>query len=126
MPLSMLITDYHFLLLYSDRVCAISNLAGDERLVCEELLALVRGDFYASGVAVPDDVPQKPSEKALFLASDPRSKTYWVYSNVSMFEIIVNDEDRDVWKVYLGREEYDRALEYAKVLSLIASRIRIY
>ncbi len=122
----MLITDYHFLLLYPDRVCAVSNLAGDERLVYEELLALVRSDYYASVVAMPDEVSQKPSEKTLFLASDPKSKTYWVYSNASMFEIIVNDEDRDVWKIYLEREQYDRAMEYAKVESPAILKILFY
>ncbi|KAF8329689.1 Pep3/Vps18/deep orange family-domain-containing protein [Cantharellus anzutake] len=99
MPLSMLITDYHFLLLYPDRVCAVSNLGGVERLVYEEFLAL------------------KPSEKPLYLASDTKSKTYWVYSNSSMFEVIVNDEDRDVWKIYLEREDHEKALKYAKTAS---------
>ncbi len=107
-------------------MCAVSNLAGDERLVYEELLALVRSDYYASVVAMPDEVSQKPSEKTLFLASDPKSKTYWVYSNASMFEIIVNDEDRDVWKIYLEREQYDRAMEYAKVESPAILKILFY
>lgn len=38
-PLSMAVTDFHFLLLYHDRVCAVSRL--DDRLVYEEFLGLV-------------------------------------------------------------------------------------
>jgi len=39
-PISMTVTQYHYLLLYSDRVCAVGRL--DERLVWEERLPLVR------------------------------------------------------------------------------------
>lgn len=35
----MAITDFHFLLLYHDRICAVSSL--DEKLVYEEYLGLV-------------------------------------------------------------------------------------
>src|SRR5580692_8995335 len=38
-PLSMAVTDFHFLLLYHDRVCAVSSL--DDKLVYEEFLGLV-------------------------------------------------------------------------------------
>lgn len=39
-PISMTVTQYHYLLLYVDRVCAVGRL--DERLVWEERLPLVR------------------------------------------------------------------------------------
>jgi hypothetical protein len=35
----MAVTDFHFLLLYHDRVCAVSSL--DDKLVYEEFLGLV-------------------------------------------------------------------------------------
>jgi vacuolar protein sorting-associated protein 18 len=49
-PLSILITDFHFLLLYPDRVCAVSSL--DEKLVYEELLALVGRLFVLSMIHI--------------------------------------------------------------------------
>lgn len=42
-PLSVALTEFHFLLLYQDRVCAVSSL--DDKLVYEELLALVCAPF---------------------------------------------------------------------------------
>lgn len=43
--------------------------------------------------------------------SDPPSVlvvqgTFWLYSERSIFQVIVRDEDRDVWRLYL-----DKALE---------------
>jgi len=41
-------------------------------------------------------------------------KTYWVYTDQSLFELIVGNEDRDVWKINLQKENFDVALKYAK------------
>jgi len=45
-------------------------------------------------------------------------KTYWVYTDQSLFELVVGNEDRDVWKVHLDKGQYDTALRYAKVYLL--------
>lgn len=42
-------------------------------------------------------------------------KTYWMHTNQSIYEIVVKDEDRDVWKIYLGRSNWELARRYAKV-----------
>lgn len=42
-------------------------------------------------------------------------KTYWVYTDQSLFELVVDNEDRDVWKIYLHKGQFDVALRYAKV-----------
>jgi hypothetical protein len=41
-------------------------------------------------------------------------KTYWVYTDQSLFELNVGNEDRDVWKINLEKENFDVALTYAK------------
>ncbi|KAF9015512.1 Pep3/Vps18/deep orange family-domain-containing protein [Cyathus striatus] len=94
LPISLALTEFHFLLLFKDRVIGICNL--DDRMTHEELL------------------PVKPNEKVLGLVSDPVRKTYWVYTDQSLFELVVGNEDRDVWKIYQAKEEYDVALRYAK------------
>ena len=43
-------------------------------------------------------------------------KTYWAYTDQSLFELIVGNEDRDVWKINLQKENFDVALRYAKVM----------
>ena len=42
-------------------------------------------------------------------------KTYWAYTDQSLFELRVGNEDRDVWKINLQKENFDVALKYAKV-----------
>jgi vacuolar protein sorting-associated protein 18 len=49
------------------------------------------------------------------LTADPVRKTYWVYTNQSLFELVVGNEDRDVWSIYLEKGQFDVALKYAKV-----------
>ncbi|KAI0361279.1 hypothetical protein OH77DRAFT_1585409 [Trametes cingulata] len=96
-PVSMALTEFHFLLLYRDRVLGISNL--NEQLAYEEML------------------PLKPNEQVRGLTSDPVRKTYWVYTDQAIWEIGVSNEHRDVWKIYLEQGKYDAALHYANSAS---------
>lgn len=45
-------------------------------------------------------------------------RTYWVFTDQSLFELVVANEDRDVWKIYLEKEQFDIALRYAKVSTI--------
>ncbi|KAF6766540.1 DigA protein [Ephemerocybe angulata] len=96
-PISLAVTEFHFVLLYKDRVVGICNL--DDRKAYEELL------------------PIKPSEEVRGLAADPVRKTYWVFTDQSLFELVVTNEDRDVWRTYLEKGLYSTALQYAKTAS---------
>ena len=58
---------------------------------------------------------QKPDEEVRGLTADPVRKTYWAYTNQSLFELAAGNEDRDVWKIYLDKGKFDIALKYAKV-----------
>ncbi|KAN0135735.1 Pep3/Vps18/deep orange family domain containing protein [Lactarius tabidus] len=93
-PISMALTEFHLVLLYSDRIAAISIL--NEDLAYEEVLPLKYGEIVRA------------------LTADPVRKTYWVYTDQSLFELIVGNEDRDVWKINLQKEKFDIALKYAK------------
>ena len=48
------------------------------------------------------------------IAADPTKNTLWVYTSTSIFEIVVTDEDRNVWEHYLGEGQFEMALQYAK------------
>ncbi|TRM66423.1 Pep3/Vps18/deep orange family-domain-containing protein [Schizophyllum amplum] len=96
-PLSMAVTEFHFVLLYKDRIAAICSL--DERLAYEEIL------------------PVKPTETVRGLAADPVRGTYWVFSDQSLFELGVGNDDRDVWKVFMEQGHFDVALRYVKTAS---------
>ncbi|KAJ3071689.1 hypothetical protein HDU98_004948 [Podochytrium sp. JEL0797] len=93
-PLSVVVTEFHYIVLYADHIQAISALTND--LVFEEQFVLEENECVHS------------------LVVDGLKGTYWVYTNVSVYEIIVNDEDRDVWKIYLSRKNFETALTFAK------------
>lgn len=116
-PISMCLSEFHFIFLFRDRICAVSSL--DERLVWEENLPLVRCSFplncFSCTTHGSDPLEQKPNETALGLTPDQKSGTYWLFTDAALFELVVKDEDRDVWSVYLKQDSYDLALKYSKV-----------
>jgi vacuolar protein sorting-associated protein 18 len=59
------------------------------------------------------------------VTADPVRRTYWVYTSQSLFELVIGNEDRDVWKVYLEKGKFDVALKYAKVSWLRAFRLNL-
>ena len=82
------------------------------------ILALVEGRIVAvnrlTGKLVYDQVVLEPGQGALGLFSDQKKNTYWLFTSQSIFEIVANDEDRDIWKIMLQKQDYDAALRYAK------------
>lgn len=58
---------------------------------------------------------QSPDDRPIRLATDPVRKTCWMYTESSIYELVVKDEDRDVWKIYLSRQNWDLAKRHAKV-----------
>jgi vacuolar protein sorting-associated protein 18 len=53
------------------------------------------------------------TEGCLFAIDDIRS-TYWIYSESCFYELVISDEDKDVWQIYLKKLQFDLALEHAK------------
>ena len=52
------------------------------------------------------------------MTSDPVRKTYWLYTDSSLFELVTANETRDVWQVYLEKGMFDVALKYTKASNL--------
>jgi len=94
LPISIAITQFHTLLLYKKKIKAMCNL--DESIVYEE------------------DIPLEPGEKIIGLKMDFVKDSYWVFSTHSLYEILIIDEDRNVWKLYLKQKMFDTALSYTK------------
>ncbi|KAI8812404.1 vacuolar protein sorting protein 18 [Cladochytrium replicatum] len=93
-PIAVAITEFHFIMLYERRMKAINLLSSD--VVYDDVLSLEHG------------------ERVQGLAYDPVQGTYWVYTNFSLFELIITEEDRDMWQLYLDRKSFDAAMSYAK------------
>ena len=48
------------------------------------------------------------------MAHDPIKNTIWIFSDTSIYEVVITNEDRDVWQLYLSNGKYDEALKHAK------------
>lgn len=60
-------------------------------------------------------LPLTGNERALGLSSDPIGKTFWIYTDKSILEVLVRVEDRDVWRAKLSKGQYVEALAFASV-----------
>ncbi|KAJ9057802.1 tethering complex subunit, variant 3 [Entomophthora muscae] len=98
-PISMTITEFHFILLYPTKLKAISRL--DLQLVCDE--------------PIPSHLGR--AQKAYQMTTDVTKRTFWVHTAQNIYELILTQEDRDVWKFYLDKSQYSDALSYAKTTS---------
>ena len=87
------LSQWHVLCLFEGRVVAFQRL--DEQVV------------FDYGVL-------ESGEKALALSADQKKNTYWLFTNQSIYEIVVTKEDRDVWKVMLKDQKFSLASQYAR------------
>ncbi|KAG0232703.1 hypothetical protein BGW42_007957 [Actinomortierella wolfii] len=93
-PIAIALTEFHFILLNRERIRAINQL--NDQIVFDEL------------------IPLRPNEEVITMTVDTTSNTFWIYTDWSIFELIITKEDRDVWTLYLEKKQYDMALQYAK------------
>jgi vacuolar protein sorting-associated protein 18 len=90
---SVLLTQFHVLALVEGRVTAVNRL--DESIVYNQQV-LDQG------------------QRALGLFTDHQKNTYWLFTSNEIFEIVVTDETRDVWRILLQQGQYEAAQRYAK------------
>lgn len=90
---AMTLSHWHVLALVEGRVVAVNRL--NEEVVYEQPVL-------------------EPRQTTLGLLTDLTQNTYWLFTNQEIYEVVANDEDRDVWKVLLREQKFDEALQYAK------------
>ncbi|KAJ1958961.1 tethering complex subunit [Dispira parvispora] len=93
-PISLALTEFHAILLYPDSIRAVC-LLNDETVF-------------------EDHIPLGPGERAIALSVDTVHNTFWVFTPSSVFELLINQEDRHVWRIFLGKRSYETAFQYAK------------
>ncbi|OLL21635.1 Vacuolar protein sorting-associated protein 18 [Neolecta irregularis DAH-3] len=93
-PLLIAASKYHILILRNDVVTAINRLN--------------------DSIIYQDKVPKLPGEKIIGFVADTVQSTYWIYSAESIYEVVVSNEDRDIWKIFLHRKAFDSAFKLAK------------
>lgn len=88
----MSLTQWHILTLVEGRIVAVNRLNGE---------------------IVYDQAVLEPGQSSLGLLADQKKNTFWLFTGQEIFEIVANDEDRDIWKVFLKEQRFDAALQYA-------------
>ncbi|KAF1491733.1 hypothetical protein FQV17_0014445, partial [Megadyptes antipodes antipodes] len=92
-PISIVLTQFHFLLLLPDRVKAVCTLNGQvvfQDLFLEKFGLLTR------------------------MIKDPTVQQIWIHTEKVVFRYHVQRESRDVWKMYMNMNKFDLAKEYCK------------
>ncbi|KAH8702494.1 vacuolar protein sorting protein DigA [Talaromyces proteolyticus] len=82
------------------------------------LLALVEGRVVAvnllSGESVYDQAVLEPRQTVLGLLNDRAKNTFWLFTPQEIFEVVAEDEDRDLWRIFLKEQRFDEALQHAQ------------
>jgi len=90
---SMILSQWHVLQLVEGRIVAINRL--DDTVVL-------------------DQVVLDPGQSAVGLVADLKKNTYWLFTTREIFEVVVTDETRDIWKILLNAQQFDSASQFAK------------
>ncbi|KAI9805129.1 MAG: hypothetical protein M1825_000963 [Sarcosagium campestre] len=90
---SIAMSQWHILLLIEGRVIVAQTL--DNKIVYNQVVL-------------------EPGQVALGLVADHKKNTFWLFTSQQIFEIVITDEDRDVWKIMLEQQRFDSALIYAR------------
>ncbi len=90
---AMLLTQFHILTLSSGRLAAVNRL--NESLVYSQQVLEV-------------------GQTSLGLFADQQKNTYWLFTSQEIFEVVVTDEARDVWRILLDKGQYELAQRYAQ------------
>jgi len=90
---SMVLSQWHILQLVEGRVVAMNRL--DDNVVLDQTVL-------------------EQGQSAIGLFSDMKKNTYWLLTTREIFEVVVTDEGRDVWKIMLRSQQFEAASLHAK------------
>lgn len=87
------LTQWHILSLIGGRVVTTNRLTG--QLVSEH-----------------DDI-LTPGQTPIGFSVDLQKNTFWLFTSGEIFEVVVRDEDRDIWKIMMDTQQFEPALQHA-------------
>eukprot|EP01083_Nonionella_stella_P161553 529357_1 len=95
-PLSIAITEYHVMLLYPNRFVVLNHLS-------EEIMM--------DDSTFPRD---RSVGKFVAFAHDPSNNTNWCIGQNAIFQVLVEDEDCDIWKIFLEQGNFSEAFVHCR------------
>ncbi|CAI4046238.1 hypothetical protein SKDZ_12G1930 [Saccharomyces kudriavzevii ZP591] len=94
----IVLTAFHILLLRNNTVTMVNQLNND--VVFHEAIPRQQSPGASSD----------NSEKILGLVRDSEKETFWCFSNVNVFEIIIENETNSIWNLLVQDNKFDKAL----------------
>lgn len=92
-PLFICVTSFHLLILFPERMFAIN--------------------LISEGIVFEKSMNVRTYGNLIGFAYDEINQMTWLYSDSSIFEISINDEERDIWRLLLEKEQFDLALKFS-------------
>lgn len=87
------LTQWHIIYLIGGRIVTVNRLTG--QIISEhDVLGL--------------------NQKPIGLAADLQKNTFWLCTSQEIYEIEVKDESRDIWKIMMGSQQFDVAMQHAR------------
>lgn len=120
----MVMTKFHFMLLYKDRLVGIGNL--NEKMTYDVPLVISSSSNETQFL----NFTSKAGEQVRGITVDTVRGTYWIYTDQSIYELSTENEAINIWKIYLEKGKHDSALEYTRTAAqrdiVISSQAQAY
>jgi hypothetical protein len=55
-----------------------------------------------------------PGQRAVGFSVDIQKNTFWLFTSKEIFEIVVRDEDRNIWEIMTKLQQFEPALQHAR------------
>jgi hypothetical protein len=101
-PISLVLTQYHVLILMRNHLKVICVL--NEEVVFEDYFTETYG-------------------KLVGIAKDPTRGTVWVFTHLAVYRYKIVAEDRNIWRIYLDKQDFEAAKRLARNDALKTDRI---
>lgn len=96
-PCSLALSEFHFLLLYENGLKVANRVS--QNIVEEKRF---------------DSLFDHSTSTMLGLCTDAIGGAVYAFNENTVYEIVIDDEGRDMWQVYLGVKDYTAALEHCR------------
>ncbi|CCF59618.1 hypothetical protein KAFR_0H02090 [Kazachstania africana CBS 2517] len=87
----LILSDYHMVLLRGSLITIINQLSN--KIIFEQ------------------SIDEGNNEKFLHLVKDNVSLTYWCFSNMNIYELVLSDESKSIWKLLCEENRFEEALK---------------
>lgn len=91
-------SEYHIFLLFSDCISVISKVTYN--IVHTEVLPLINKAIIKGNI--------------INMYYDKSKNCLWLHSNTIIYQMTINNEDSEIWKAHVEKEDYDLALDYCE------------